>query len=41
MMKRYNDEIESSVEVRDFLLPRLVSGELRVSAAEQMVEAVS
>lgn len=28
-------------EMRSFLLPRLVSGELRVTAAEKMVEAVS
>jgi len=34
-------ELKSLREVRDFLLPRLVSGELRVAAAEELVEAAS
>jgi hypothetical protein len=28
-------------EMHDFLLPRLVSGELRVAAAEELVEAAT
>jgi len=28
-------------QMRDFLLPRLISGELRVAAAEELVEAAT
>jgi type I restriction enzyme S subunit len=34
-------EVEQMMKARDFLLPRLVSGELRVEAAEELVEDVA
>jgi type I restriction enzyme S subunit len=38
---RLEAEIDELRRTRDFLLPRLVSGELRVAAAEQQVEAAT
>jgi type I restriction enzyme S subunit len=35
------NQLRDMAETRDFLLPRLVSGELRVSAAEELVEAAT
>jgi type I restriction enzyme S subunit len=35
------EQLRHMVEARDFLLPRLVSGELRVAAAEKLVEAAT
>jgi hypothetical protein len=38
---RASREIAELVEMRDFLLPRLLSGELCVSEAEKQLEEVS
>lgn len=38
---RMGREVQTLKELRDFLLPRLLSGELRVAAAEEMAEAAS
>jgi len=35
------DQLRDLIEARDFLLPRLVSGELRVAAAEELLEAAT
>jgi hypothetical protein len=35
------DQLRDLKEARDFLLPRLVSGELRVAAAEALAEATT
>lgn len=35
------EQLRHMVEARDFLLPRLVSGELRVAAAEKLLEAAT
>lgn len=35
------DQRRDLIEARDFLLPRLVSGELRIAAAEELVEAAT
>ena len=40
-MRQRDEESTTLAELRDTLLPKLLSGEVRVGAAEQMVEAVS
>ena len=35
------EQLRDMIEARDFLLPRLVSGDLRVAAAEELVEAAT
>ena len=40
-LKRCNDEADLARELRDFLLPGLLSGELRVAAAQELVEAAT
>ena len=40
-MERESRELQSLYGMRSFLLPRLVSGELRVAAAEELVEAAT
>ena len=38
---RFSCEAHEARQTRDFLLPRLISGELRVAAAEELVEAAT
>ena len=38
-LRHNDDEIEALVELRDFILPKLVSGKLRIKAAEAICEA--
>jgi type I restriction enzyme S subunit len=40
-MTRLMDEVVHLVELRDFLLPRLLSGELRATSTDEVVEATS
>lgn len=40
-LKRFNDEAQLTRELRNVLLPRLISGDLRVAEAEELVEAAT
>ncbi len=43
LMKRDANDAENKAlaQIRDLLLPKLISGELRVSAAERLLEAAA
>ena len=43
MQKRIANELESKklAEIRDYLLPKLISGEIEVEAAEEQAEAAA